>query len=59
MRNNFQKIFRRICHRSTFLPGVDVMIKIFGDFRQFSAKNWRFFQKQMAGSTFLHNLALL
>jgi hypothetical protein len=28
-------------------PGVDVMITIFCDFRQFSAKNWRFFQKPM------------
>jgi hypothetical protein len=25
--------------------GVDVMNTIFGDFRQFSAKNWRFPQK--------------
>jgi hypothetical protein len=29
------------------IPGVDVMITIFGDFRQFSAKNWRFSQKPM------------
>jgi hypothetical protein len=28
-------------------PGVDVMIAIFGDFCQFSAKNWRFSQKPM------------
>jgi hypothetical protein len=27
-------------------PGVDVMISIFCDFCQFSAKNWRFSQKQ-------------
>jgi hypothetical protein len=27
--------------------GVDVMIPIFGDFRQFSAKIWRFPQKPM------------
>jgi hypothetical protein len=28
-------------------PGVDVMITIFCDFRQFSAKNWRFSPKLM------------
>jgi hypothetical protein len=28
-------------------PGVDVMITIFGDFWQFSAKKWRFSQKPM------------
>jgi hypothetical protein len=35
-------------------PGVDVMITIFCDFRQFSAKYWRFSQKPMLW----HNLAL-
>jgi hypothetical protein len=29
------------------LTGVDVMITIFCDFCQFSAKNWRFHQKPM------------
>jgi hypothetical protein len=28
-------------------PGVDVMITIFCDFWQFSAKNWRFSHKPM------------
>jgi hypothetical protein len=29
-------------------PGIDVMITIFGDLRQFSAKSWRFSQKPMS-----------
>jgi hypothetical protein len=29
------------------MPGVDVMITIFCEFRQFSAKKWRFSQKPM------------
>jgi hypothetical protein len=28
-------------------PGVDVMMTIFGNFGQFSAKNWHFSQKSM------------
>jgi hypothetical protein len=38
------------CDFST--PGVDVMITIFCDFRQFLAKNWRFSQKPMLRSNF-------
>jgi hypothetical protein len=33
-------------------PGTDVTITIFCDFRQFSAKNWRFSQKPMLWSNF-------
>jgi hypothetical protein len=39
-------------------PGVDVMITIFGDFRQFSAKKMAFFSKTNVMIKFLHNLAL-
>jgi hypothetical protein len=40
--------------------GVDVMITIFCDFQQFSAKkNWRFSQKTNVMIKFLNNLALL
>jgi hypothetical protein len=31
--------------RRKMRPGTDVMVTIFGDFRQFSAKKWRFSQK--------------
>jgi hypothetical protein len=40
------------------LPGVDVMITIFGDFRQFSAKKLAFFSKTNVMIKFLHILAL-
>jgi hypothetical protein len=40
-------------------PGVDVMITIFCDFRQFSAKKWRFSQKSILCPKFLINLTLL
>jgi hypothetical protein len=37
-----------LCQESSHLQaGADVMITIFFDFRQFSAKNWRFSQKPM------------
>jgi hypothetical protein len=36
-----------IAQIDAFVPGVDVMITIFGDFCQFSAKNWRFSQIPM------------
>jgi hypothetical protein len=39
-------------------PGVDVMITIFCDFRQFSAKKMAFFSKTNVMMKFLHNLAL-
>jgi hypothetical protein len=38
--------------------GVDVMITIFGDFRQFSAKKLAFFSKSNVLIKILHNLAL-
>jgi hypothetical protein len=38
--------------------GVDGMITIFCDFRQFSAKKWAFFSKTNAMIKILHNLAL-
>jgi hypothetical protein len=38
--------------------GVDVMITIFGDFRQFSAKKLAIFSKTNAMIKILHNLAL-
>jgi hypothetical protein len=38
--------------------GVDVMITIFGDFRQFSAKKLAFFSKTNVMNKLLHNLAL-
>jgi hypothetical protein len=40
-------------------PGVDVMITIFCDFWQFSAKKLAFFSKTNAMIKILHNLALL
>jgi hypothetical protein len=39
-------------------PGVDVMITIFGDFCQFSAKKLAFFSKTNVMIKILHNLAL-
>jgi hypothetical protein len=39
-------------------PGVDVMITIFCDFRQFSAKKLAFFSKTNVMIKILHNLAL-
>jgi hypothetical protein len=45
---------RKLCvhaHAQTS-PGVDVMITIFGDFCQFSAKKWLFSQKRMLLSIF-------
>jgi hypothetical protein len=50
---------RRAWHKTGTRPGVDVMIKIFGDFRQFSAKKLAFSQKPMLWSKFLHNLLAL
>jgi hypothetical protein len=44
----------KICLKS----GVDVMITIFCDFRQFSAKKLAFFSKTNVMIQFLHNLAL-
>jgi hypothetical protein len=40
------------------VSGVDVMIIIFGDFRQFSAKKMAFFSQTNVMINFLHNLAL-
>jgi hypothetical protein len=40
------------------IPGVDVMITIFCDFRQFSAKKLAFFSKTNVMIKVLHNLAL-
>jgi hypothetical protein len=39
-------------------PGVDVMITIFSDFCQFSAKKLAFFSKTNVMIKILHNLAL-
>jgi hypothetical protein len=39
-------------------PGVDVMIIIFCDFRQFSAKKLAFYSKTNVMIKILHNLAL-
>jgi hypothetical protein len=39
-------------------PGIDVMITIFCDFRQFSAQKLAFFSKTNDMITFLNNLAL-
>jgi hypothetical protein len=39
-------------------PGVDVMITIFCDFRQFSAKKFAFFSKTNVMVNFLHNLVI-
>jgi hypothetical protein len=39
-------------------PGVDVMITIFGDFRQFLAKKLAFFSITNVMIKVLHNLAL-
>jgi hypothetical protein len=39
-------------------PGTDVMITIFCDFYQFSAKKLAFFSKTNVMIKFLHNLAL-
>jgi hypothetical protein len=46
------------CNFTTLKPGVDVMITIFGDFSQFSAKKWRFFQKPMLWLKFCILLSL-
>jgi hypothetical protein len=43
---------------TSFHRGVDVMITIFGDFRQFSAKKLAFFSKTNVMIKILHNLAL-
>jgi hypothetical protein len=43
---------------STVWPGVDVMITIFCDFRQFGAKKMAFFSKTNVMIKILHNLAL-
>jgi hypothetical protein len=43
---------------SLLLPGVDVMITIFCDFRRFSAKKLAFFSKTNVMIKILHNLAL-
>jgi hypothetical protein len=40
-----------------YMPGIDVMINIFSDFRQFSAKKMAFFSKTNVMIKFLHNLA--
>jgi hypothetical protein len=40
------------------VPGVDVMITIFCDFRQFSAKKLAFFSKTNVMIKILHNLAV-
>jgi hypothetical protein len=40
-------------------PGVDVMITIFCDFCQFSAKKWSFSQKPMLLSQFLQNVTVV
>jgi hypothetical protein len=40
-------------------PGVDVMITIFCDFWQFSAKKLAFFSKTNVMINILHNLALI
>jgi hypothetical protein len=40
-------------------PGVDVMITIFGDFWQFSAKKLAFFSKTNVMIKLLHNSALV
>jgi hypothetical protein len=45
-------------HSQQLGPGVDVMITIFCDFRQFSAKKLAFFSKTNVVIKFLHNLAL-
>jgi hypothetical protein len=46
------------CTNSSGHPGVDVMITIFCDFCQFSAKKLAFFSKTNVMIQFLHNLAL-
>jgi hypothetical protein len=43
------------CHKSVPLPGVDVMIANFCDFRQYSAKNSAFFLKPMYNPNFTKN----
>jgi hypothetical protein len=44
--------------RGRKLPGVDVIITIFCDFCQFSAKKMAFFSKTNVVIKILHNLAL-
>jgi hypothetical protein len=41
-----------------YLPGVDVMITILSDFRQFSPKKLAFFSQTNVMIKILHNLAL-
>jgi hypothetical protein len=42
----FLRVLRNMFFESQPSPGVDVMLTILGDFCQFSAKKWRFFQKK-------------
>jgi hypothetical protein len=50
--------FGAILSKTYLAPGVDVMITIFCDFRQFSAKKLAFFSKTNVMIKILHNLAL-
>jgi hypothetical protein len=52
---NIRRYFRWM---KTSGPGVDVMITIFGDFRQFLAKKLAFFSKTNVMIKIFHNLAL-
>jgi hypothetical protein len=55
--NNIEK--KNLYQRSGLL-GVDVIITIFCDFCQFSAKKWRFSHKSMSGIIkFLQKLAVV
>jgi hypothetical protein len=47
-----------VCRRKFAQSGTDVMITIFCDFWQFSAKKLAFFSKNNVMVKFLHNLAL-
>jgi branched-subunit amino acid transport protein AzlD len=51
--NNYLPFFK-----TTLNPGVDVMITIFCDFSQFSAKKLTFFSKTNVMIKILHNIAL-
>jgi hypothetical protein len=55
----FWAILKKEENNSYGHSGVDVMITIFCDFQQFSAKNLAFFSKTNVMVKFLHKLALI
>jgi hypothetical protein len=58
--SQFSEIFANFRRKKlAFFSKTNVMITIFCDFCQFSAKHWRFSQKPMLWSHFLQKLAVV